>query len=218
MNKKQLFFIFSLVSGMFLAAMAAMSAVRAGNALLSLSPPSAAINPGETISMTILLESSTAASGVDVHLAYDPAILLVLDADPLTDTIQISPGSCPEPDFIVRNEANVVSGTIQYAVVELGPDAGCLAGDIAVIEFQCVGPGTSEVIFSPETELSDPDGIAIVFTTQNASVTCGNEVITPTPTLTPTLTPTATLPSPKVHLPIIRNDVAPTPTPPPTSP
>ena len=217
MNKKHLFFLVSVLSGLLLAAIAAISAARAGSALLSLAPELTIIGPGDTISMTILMDSSTSASGVDVHVAYDPEILLVLNANPLTDTVQIQPGTCPEPDFIIRNEVNVVSGTLQYAVVDLGPDAGCLSGDVATITFQCVALGTSEVTFSPETELSDPNGIAIPFTTQNAAITCSDGSVTPTPTLTPTPSPTATPPSPGVHLPIIRNDVAPTPSLPPPS-
>ncbi len=185
MNKKQLFFITTFLTGLLLAAGAAFSAARAGTALLSLDPQTTTAGPGEIISMTMHLESVPAASGVDIYLAYDPAILLVLDADVLTDSVQIEPGTCPEPDFIIVNEANILSGTLQYAVVDTGINPGCTSGEVAQIAFQCVGIGTSDVTFSPETKISDPDGISITLTTQSAALTCTNVTSTPGPTPTP---------------------------------
>ncbi|GAB4578243.1 MAG: hypothetical protein Fur0022_09770 [Anaerolineales bacterium] len=214
MNKKHFYFLVALMAGLTLAIGIAFSAARAGTALLSLDPQTTIRGPGETVSMTIHLESGTLASGVDIYLTYDPAILLVLDADTLTDTVQIYPGTCPDPEFIIQNQANILSGTINYAAVDLGIDAGCTSGEVATIEFQCVGLGTSNVAFGPETELSDPEGITITLTTQNAAITCTDVTSTPGPsaTPTPTLTPTPTAIPEEIYFPILRKDFTPTPT------
>jgi hypothetical protein len=228
MNKKNFFLILTLLIGLALAAAAALGAARSGNAQLWLSPETTTAGPGETVFMSVQLESASLVSGVDLSLTYDPAVLLVLDADPNEDGVQITPGTCPEPEFFIYNEANVISGTIQYAVVDLGVDAGCTSGEVAQIDFQCIGLGTSDVSFSPETEISDPEGITITLTTQNAAITCTDVTSTPGPSATPTqklstatATQTATAtptPTPPDHyLPIVRNDVMPTPTPTPTS-
>ncbi len=210
MNKKQLYFIVALFAGLLLAAGAAFSAARAGTALLSLDPQTTTAGPGENVVMSVQLESGTAAAGVDLYLAYDPAILLVVDQITGTNGVQILPGTCPQPDFVIVNEANVVSGTLQYAVVDTGVDSGCTSGEVAEITFQCVGLVTSDVTFSPETELSDPEGISITLTTQNAAITCTDVTSTPAPTptateepSTATPTPTGTLP-PVFYLPLVQ--------------
>jgi len=197
MNKKHIFFIVALLSGLALAAVAALGAARAGTALLWLDPENTTAGPGEMVFMNVQLESGTTASGVDVYLAYDPSILSVMDEDSNEDGVQIQPGTCPDPEFVIRNEAYPITGTIHYAVVDLGPEAGCTSGEVAQIQFQCVGIGTSDVSFNPETLISDPDGISITLTTQNAAITCTNMTSTPGPTPTPTQkpptpTPTAT--------------------------
>lgn len=217
MNKKHLFLALALLAGLILTIVVAFSAARAGTALLYLDPETTIRGPGETVSMTIQLESGVQVVGAEVYLAYDPAILEVIDADTMTDTVQIYPGDCPEPEFLVLNEVNVISGTISYAVVDLGADAGCTAGRVAAIEFQCVGLGTSNVTFDPDTYLSDSEGVSITLTTQDAAITCTDMTSTPGPTATPTAkntpTPTLTPTSPNVYLPITNHDPTLTPTP-----
>lgn len=213
MNKKHLLFITALLAGLTLTIVLAYSAARAGTALLSLSPENTIRGPNEIVTMTMDLDSATTAVGLEAYLAYDPSILSVIDANPVTtDTINIYPGDCPNPEFIVLNE--VSGGMINYAVVDLGADAGCNSGLAATIVFQCIGLGTSSVSFTPDTALADVDGNSIALTTQDASLTCTDVTSTPGPTATPspTVTPSATPTFPGIYLPIIPREFTRTPT------
>ncbi|NUM45990.1 MAG: hypothetical protein HUU38_14890 [Anaerolineales bacterium] len=209
MNKKHLFLSLTLLGGLILTIAFAFSAAQAGTTILSLTPANITLGPDEIVSMTVQLESEPLVSGASLYLTYDPSVLLVLDADPLTDTVQIYPGTCPEPEFVIENTTNVLSGTIHYSVVDLGLDAGCNSGEVATIEFQCVGLGVSEVAFAPETQLSDPEGMTVTLTAQNTTITCQDVTSTPSPT--PTASATATPQG--LFLPLLSKDLTPTPTP-----
>ncbi|HNB51595.1 MAG TPA: cohesin domain-containing protein [Anaerolineales bacterium] len=217
MNKKYLLLLFAFLAGLVLTITVAITAARAGTAVLSLEPQAITLGPNETVSMTVNLESAVQVVGAEIYLAYDASILDVLDADNGTDLIQIYPGNCPQPEFVILNEADLLSGTISYAAVDLGAEAGCTSGLVASIEFQCVGLGTSNVTFGPDTALSDPEGVSVTLTTEDAAITCTDVTSTPGPTATftasPTLTPTATATPPGAFLPVIGRDFTATPTP-----
>lgn len=213
MNKKHFLILVTLLAGLTLTIVLAYSAARAGTALLSLDPENTIRGPNELVTMTMNLESASTAVAIEAYLSYDPSILLVKDANEVTtDTVEIYPGDCPNPEFSVLNE--VTGGMIKYAVVDLGVDAGCTSGIAATIVFECIGLGTSAVAFEPDTALSDSEGMTITLTTQDSSITCTDVTSTPgpTPTASPTATPTATPTFPGVFLPIIPRQFTPTPT------
>jgi hypothetical protein len=143
---------------------------------LLISPGSATIFTGETVTLEILVENVADLYGVALGLSFDPAILEVVDADPAAAGVQISPGACPEPDFVVQNQVNNAAGTIQYDAVSLDPSPPCNgSGLVASITFHAIGPGVSPVHFGSWL-LSDTDGVVIPATTADGSVTV-NEAI-----------------------------------------
>ncbi|MGD8597555.1 MAG: cohesin domain-containing protein, partial [Anaerolineae bacterium] len=135
-------------------------------ALLWLNPASSSIAVGNSNTLTLQLDDITEVYGMEVALTFDPAFLEVIGDS-------VTPGDCPEPDFVVVNTVDNSAGTIAYAVTQLGSVPPCDGGTVASIEFQCkaqTSPSTTVSIDS--STISDSDGSPIAHTTQNAEVTC----------------------------------------------
>jgi hypothetical protein len=96
--------------------------------------------------------------GLHLSLQFDPTMLRVQDGDLAQDGVQIVPGDLPAPDFAVRNVTDNERGTIEYAVVQLGPrEPAEGSGVVATIRFQGVKKGNTRLTFL-QTKLADPDG------------------------------------------------------------
>ncbi len=128
---------------------------------IGINGPPPPILAGEEISTTIRIEDVMGLYGAEINLSFVPEDLQVVDADGGTTGVQITPGDCPLPDFIVSNSANNVNGTIFYAVTELNPsqpiDGSC---DVAHITFATLRVNDTTVSFG-EVILSDSDGQSI---------------------------------------------------------
>jgi hypothetical protein len=64
-------------------------------------------------------------------LHFTPADMTVVDADGATPGVQIVSGDCPEPEFVLTQEANNTAGTVGYVVTQLNPTPP-FSGDCAV--------------------------------------------------------------------------------------
>lgn len=134
--------------------------------LLWLNPPNSSAALGTSATLALQLDGVTNVYGAEVGLAFDPAFLEVVGS-------VVTPGACPQPDFVVTNTADNGVGTIEYAVTQFNPTPPCAGGVVATIEFRCkaeTGPSTAVSIVS--STVSDPDGIAIPHNTQDATVEC----------------------------------------------
>ena len=108
--------------------------------------------------------------GAQLELSFDPAKVQVVDVDDGKEGIQIEPGSCPTPDFVVENEADNTVGTITYSVSSLSPSLPCDGtGVIASITFEGVGEGNSPMAFDTAL-LSDTNGDPIEVNSSNGSI------------------------------------------------
>ena len=113
--------------------------------------------PGDVISYNIttadIPTDTTGIFGVQLELNFDTAVLQVVGTE-------ITPGSCPQADFIVTNSVDNTAGTISYAAVSLNPTLPCDGGVVASFQFQ-VSPtataGITQVQFD-NVILSDADG------------------------------------------------------------
>ncbi|HNB51511.1 MAG TPA: cohesin domain-containing protein, partial [Anaerolineales bacterium] len=181
------------------------AANESGSTLLAVNPATTNINPGETVTVTIDLAQAGSAFGIELEMTYDPAILQIVDADSGSSGTQITPGTCPAPDFIIQNTAYNLTGTVDYAVTQLSLP-GCAGGAVAQIAFQGLAPGNSAICFASSL-IADSNGITITHTTQSGQINVGptptpTNTHTPTPTgsvtptNTPTFTPTPTTPVP----------------------
>lgn len=151
------------------------------------------IGPGTTTELTIRIENAVRLYGAEVHLAFDPASLEVQDADPDADGIQLQPGDFPKPDFVVRNQADNVMGTIDYAISQMAPREPIDgSGVLAKITVKTKGEGSSWLAFT-EAKLANPDGQQIPAEVLNGEivVAVGAVSVQPTPAVeeSPTATP-----------------------------
>ena len=213
MNKK-LFIMLSLLGGtvilanLVFAAFQSTPEIESGVGFLTLNPETVSAGIDESIFISLQLEYAEDAYGVDIPMTFNPTILQVADADAGLAGIQISPGICPQPDHVLANTVNNTTGTINYAITSLAPTVGCSGGEVALIEFVCVGLGTTTVTIEPDVLISDSNLGALSLTKQNSIVTCIDATSTPGPTPTaterpPTPTPTATPPVKYNFLPLI---------------
>lgn len=76
-----------------------------------------------TIAVDVIAKNVTDLYGAEVKLVYDPSILMVQDADPDRDGLQITAGEflSVNQGFVVANEADNEAGTITYALTLLNP-------------------------------------------------------------------------------------------------
>jgi hypothetical protein len=131
---------------------------------LSIDPASAEVVVGNQVTVDVLVSDVTDLYGAAIELTFDPSIVQVVGA-------QVTPGSCPAPDFIVQNTADNIAGTINYDVTSLSPSPPCNgSGVIASITFDKIAAGTSLVHFNSWL-IADTNGIPISTSTTDGEVT-----------------------------------------------
>jgi hypothetical protein len=144
----------------------------ANPAILWLNPIQASALKGGIVEVVLQMDNINNVYGAQVSLSYDPSVLSVVDADPGMAGVQINPGSCPQPDFVVLNNADNSTGLIEYAATQLSPTRPCDGGEMATITFRClIQDSISQVIIS-ESIIADPNLTPIAHSTQHGSVTC----------------------------------------------
>ena len=191
-----------------------------------LHPSAASLALGGTLSLELRALDVTDLYGVEAHLAFDPAVLEVVDADAAAPGVQVElVGSFIRPDFVAQNAADNSRGTIDIAFVQVNtedkpavPATG--SGTLARIEFRAKAAGTSAISFREFilSGVTNGEVHAIAARAEGSRVTAQGApqaaqpsptptptAIPPTPTLpptptpaaaTPTLTPTPALPTP----------------------
>lgn len=132
--------------------------------------------------------------GVEIHIAFNPNVVQVIDADPDRPGVQVTPGTLftSQEHFIAQNQVDNEAGTITFAATLLSPAAPIEgSGDLMTIAWRGVAPGTSAVELS-DVVLSREDGQPIPALLEDGAITVLQATATPpaTPTTTPTATPT----------------------------
>jgi hypothetical protein len=179
--------VVALVGGLPLAqALAADTATR-------LTPATQTISVGETTTVALYVQDVDNLFGYQVEIAFDPAVLEVVDADGATEGVQVVLGSWLQADFVYQNSADNDLGTIGCVLSQLFPRPPISgSGELLTITFRGVAEGDSAVRFTDLT-LASIDGMVIPTSQQNAQI----DVQTTTP---PTPTPTPTVPPPEPTL------------------
>jgi hypothetical protein len=143
---------------------------------LKVNPQMLRVRAGQTAQVSLTIEQVTNLYGVELHLAFDPEILQVLDANPAQDGIQVEPGTLPSPDFVVLNNVDNQRGTIDYAATQLQPrEPGEGEGVVARITFRAKQVADSEIQFE-QLLLADTNGKNIDATTQPGQVQVQNNI------------------------------------------
>lgn len=126
---------------------------------------------GQEFVLTVQIENVTNMYGIELALAFNPAILQVKDSKPGTVGVQIEPGDFPDPflSFNAQNAADNTAGTIAYAVSLLRPAPPASgSGVLARIYFQAIAPGTSAVSITRVMAVA-ADSCCLETTTQDGS-------------------------------------------------
>lgn len=92
----------------------------------------------------VVVANVTDLFGAEIQLAYDPAQLQVLDANPRLEGIQIAPGPflAVEDRFVVTNRVDAQTGQITFVVTLLGPATPVSgSGTLATVAFRTIGGG-----------------------------------------------------------------------------
>lgn len=150
-------------------------------ASIAVQTPGPATEGCVTTRVEIWAKDITGLYGIDVKVTFDPAVLQVVDADPATTGIQITPLSgFLKPDFVVKkiacNSAGptdpdcATAGLVWYAATQTSPTAPASgSGALAAVDFVGVAEGLStlQIVYS---EPVDSHGNLIPATTTNAQL------------------------------------------------
>jgi hypothetical protein len=155
----------------------------AAGPILQPDPVNLVVNPGEVVKWPIEILDVTDLYGVDVRLKFDPAYIYVTE---------LTYGSIPYPDFVVRNWVDNRAGTVWYALTQINPRLPFTgSGTVMTLTLTGIGSGTSAL--GVTIEAARRDGVKIPITAKAGQITVtGNipPVSAPTPTTTATPTPT----------------------------
>src|SRR3990172_4702348 len=84
---------------------------------------SAVVGEGLTAAVAVEVRDIADLYGYDIALAFDPAAVEVVDADPAAEGVQAQLGGFLDLGFVLRNEADNAAGTVEVALTQLNPSA-----------------------------------------------------------------------------------------------
>lgn len=155
----------------------------AGPAIVRTDPPVAQVAVNGTVTVNLYIQDVVSMYGADVRFTFDPEIIQVVDAQPGTAGIQITPlSSFLKPDYVVRKKAcngadpadpECTGGLVWYASTQVNPSQPVTgSGPIASVTFRRIkeGDATLTWIYSKVVEKT---GATIPSETQNGLVTTG---------------------------------------------
>jgi len=179
--------VFGAILGLI--SLLAWPAAAQGPATVGLEVLNTSVQVGDTINVNIRIGNVTNLYAAEVHLTFDAALLQVLDDDEVQAGVQILPGSLfpsTRPSYVVRNQADQSTGTIDFAMTLLDPAMPISgSGTLATIRFSARQAGTA-VLHWTAIKLADKVGVSIAHTAQDCPI-----LISPPPTITPKPTPSA---------------------------
>lgn len=122
--------------------------------------PSVVSGPATTtLTVDLYVENAVNLYGADIRFTFDTTLAQVVDADPAMPGVQIQPlADFLVPGFVIRKEADNVSGLIWYAVTQLNPSPPVTgSGALARVTFQ---PQSTAAFTMPVTnhQLAAPGG------------------------------------------------------------
>ncbi|MBU4224405.1 MAG: cohesin domain-containing protein [Chloroflexi bacterium] len=148
----------------------AAAIAQGGDVILRPDPLSLGLTPDAQGTVTILLEKVQDLYGMEFHLAFDPNVVEVMDADPAKEGVQIEPADWWKDGFVAVNNADNRSGRIAFAATLLNP-ARPVSGDraVAVITFRAMKAGVSALSIESAI-LSTREAEEISYTAQNGGI------------------------------------------------
>jgi len=138
--------VLALVILLLLAQPMVAATAQGSDAILRPDPLSLGLKPNAQGTLTIVVENVRDLYGIEIHLAFDPNIVQVEDANPAWEGVQIEPAAWLRDGFVAVNRVDNAGGRIDFAATLLNP-ALPLNGSQAVAEitFRARGAGVSAV-------------------------------------------------------------------------
>jgi hypothetical protein len=190
-----------LIAGALLCApaFADLSCAQEGTRVV-LVPASATVGEGMTAAVEVRVENVQNLYGLDIRIAFDPAVVEVVDADPGRAGIQVRPGDLLSVDFLLRDTADNAAGTVWYALAQLNPSQPVTgSGTAFIIVFKGKQRGATSPLTITYQQLADQTGTAITATAISGEIRVVEPAqAPPTPTTAPPATqPTVQMPTPE---------------------
>ena len=130
----------------------------ADGVFVDLTAPVTDLNVGETLVMTVEIHRVENLMGAQVHLQFDPQIFEVDDAEPDTESVEVSHGEFLQADFIAINTSDNQSGSVDYAVAQMPPHIAFEgSGNLCRITVKALAAGYSSIALD-SVVLADADG------------------------------------------------------------
>ncbi len=128
------------------------------------------LKPAAQDTISVVVENVHNLYALEIHLAFDPHVLEVMDADPVQEGVQIEPAEWWENGFVAVNRVDNSRGRIDFAATLLNP-ALPVSGDqtIAVITFHAREAGDSELSIEAAI-LSTREAVEIPYITRGGSI------------------------------------------------
>jgi hypothetical protein len=154
---------------------------------LALTPATVLVSPpqqwgvevDELLTVTLELRDVSDLYGVDVRLEFNPDVLEVVDVDPFTEGVQITPGTFPDPaqGAVAAKEADNSAGTVHYALALINPAPPANgSGTLCLVNFRAKAQGHSPLRISA-AELVRPTGESMPVGVAGGSVRVGQTFV-----------------------------------------
>jgi hypothetical protein len=160
-------------------------------------PQTLGFPPGDTATTSILVEDVTNLFCFELKIAFDPATVEVVDADPDRSGVQIADGDFLSPDWKLQNAVDNEEGRIAYALCQLNPsEPQSGSGALVSVTWRAIGEGTSAMDLH-DVLLAAPLGERISTSVEDGEIVVGSPQPAPggTPSPSPTVTPSSAAPS-----------------------
>lgn len=152
--------------------------------IVRVNPSVARVVAGQEVELSIEIAEARELYGADVSLAFDPAVVEVVDADPSLGDVQMAQGTFFDTGFVLRNAADNAAGTMQFAMTQLNPStAKSGSGALFVVRLRGKVNGQSSPLTITGAEVAQRDGSKLPVSTINGQVQVVASV-TPGPTAT----------------------------------
>ena len=182
-------------------------AIAQTNAVVSIYPTTQQLDIGDTTTIEIWIRDVTNLAAVNFEIQFDPARLLVNDADSNPDNgTQIQPGDFMDATFVLTNQVDNAAGIIRYSIDLVSPTPPVSGqGILALVEFTGIVEGRSELSFI-NVQLAGSNAESIAASTTPAEIIINlagvetqpqqpaPEATQPPPTSAPVDTPPETAP------------------------
>jgi hypothetical protein len=141
-----------------------------GSALLRPDPLSLELMPDRRGNVAIIVENVQDLYGLEVHLAFDPDVVEVVDADPTTVGVQLELAGWWKGGFVAVNRADNQYGRIDFAATLLHPALPASGKRVvAIITFAARKAGVSALSIEAAI-LSTQDAETIPYTQQQGEI------------------------------------------------